>query len=257
MLIQEQYILNLASNGKRGDGRKPDEYRKIEMESNPIYKAEGSARVKLGDTEVLAGVKMSVGTPFSDKPNEGVLMVGAEFSPIASPKFETGPPREDAIELARVVDRGIRESGAIDVKKLCIEAGEKVWIVNLDIHILNHSGNLIDASGLAALQALLNAKFPEYDNKTGTINYEKRGKPLPIRFKPLPVTLAKIGQTMVADPDSDEEAVMGTRLVVTINEAGNICALQKSGQEALVMEDIDNAISMAEKKSKELRKHMK
>jgi exosome complex component RRP42 len=257
MMIQDQYILNLASNGKRGDGRKPDEYREIQVESNPIYKAEGSAKVKLGDTEVLAGVKMSTGTPFPDKPNDGVLMVGAEFSPIASPKFETGPPREDAIELARVVDRGIRESGAIDTEKLCIEKGEKVWIVNLDIHILNHAGNLIDASGLAALQALLNAKFPEYDKKTDTINYEKRGKGLPIKFKPLPISFAKIGDTMVMDPGSEEESVMGTRFVVTTNESGNVCSLQKSGPEALTMEDIEKAIGMAEKKSKELRKNIK
>jgi exosome complex component RRP42 len=257
MLIQDQYILNLASNGKRGDGRKLDEYREIKIESNPIYKAEGSARVRLGETEVIAGVKMSVGTPFSDKPNEGVLMVGAEFSPLASPKFETGPPREDAIELARVVDRGIRESGAIDTEKLCIEKGEKVWIVNLDIHILNHAGNLIDASGTAALQALLNSKMPEYDKKTDTTDYEKKTKKLPVKFMPLPITFAKIGNTMVIDPDSDEESVMGTRLVVTLNESGNVCALQKSGSEALIMEDIETSIGLAEKKSKELRKNIK
>ena len=73
---------------------------------------------------------MELGVPYSDTPDEGSLMVGAEFLPMASSDFEMGPPGVDAIELARVVDRSIRESEAIDMKKLCIETGKKMWIVS-------------------------------------------------------------------------------------------------------------------------------
>ncbi len=107
MILQRQYLFNLASKGERIDRRKVDDYRKIVVEPGVIEKAEGSARVKIGDTEVLVGVKMDLGEPYPDKPDDGVMIVGAEFSPIASPGFETGPPDENAIELARVVDRGI------------------------------------------------------------------------------------------------------------------------------------------------------
>ena len=48
-----------------------------------------------------------------------------ELVPFASPMFESGPPREDAIELARVVDRGIRHSEIVDKKKLCITPGKE------------------------------------------------------------------------------------------------------------------------------------
>src|SRR4030067_1125763 len=113
MIIQKQYVNNLASRKMRIDKRGQDEFRPITIETGVIFKAEGSARVKIGKTEVLAGVKLAVGTPYADSQDEGVLMVGAEFSPIASPDFEKGPPAEDAVELARVVDRGIRESGAM------------------------------------------------------------------------------------------------------------------------------------------------
>ena len=255
MLIQEQYIRKLLSEGTRLDGRKPLEFRRIEIESNPIYKAEGSARVRMGDTEIIAGVKMSVGTPFPDKPDEGVLIVGAEFSPIASPEFETGPPKEDAIELARVVDRGIRESKAIATEKLCIEEGEKVWVINLDIHILNHSGNLIDAAGLAAIQALLNTRIPEYDGER--INYEKRKGKLPMNSKPVPVSVAKIGNNLFVDPNLEEEKAIETILTVTANEKGNICALQKRGAEPLLLEDIEKALEISVNKGNELRKLLK
>ena len=159
-IIKRDYIYKLAEQGKRIDGRGFDEYRKIEIETGIITKAEGSARVKIGNTQVMAGVKMDVGEPYSDSPDSGVMTTAAELIPMASPDFESGPPRENAIELARVVDRGIRESGIIEVDKLCIEPGEKVWIVFIDLHILDYDGNLFDAASLAALAALSTAVFP-------------------------------------------------------------------------------------------------
>ncbi len=251
-MLQNQYILNLASKGLRIDKRKQDEFRKTEVEKNPIDKAEGSARVRMGKTDVLVGVKMEVGEPFPDKQDEGTLIVNAEFSPLASPKFETGPPREDAIELARVVDRGIRESGAIDTKKLCIKKGEKVWMVFIDIQILNHDGNLMDAAALAAITALLGTKIPEYDGKM--VNHEKRTKKLHVLFKPVPVTTVKIAGNMFVDPCLDEENIMGARLTVTTKDDGNMCSLQKGGSEPLVMEEIEKALDLAVEKGKELRK---
>jgi len=123
--IKRDYIAKIAEEGKRIDGRGFDQYRKIEIETNVVNKAEGSARVKIGNTQVLCGIKMDIGTPFPDTPASGVMSTAAEFVPLASPDFESGPPREDAIELARVVDRGVRESQVIQIEKLCIAPGEK------------------------------------------------------------------------------------------------------------------------------------
>lgn len=252
MIIQKEHLRNLISKGTRIDGRKMDEYRKIEIEINPIYKAEGSARVRIGETDLIAGVKMDVGTPFPDKKDEGILMVNAEFSPVASPDFETGPPGENAIELARVVDRGIRESGTLDGKKLCITEGEKVWMVMVDIHIINHDGNLIDAAGLAAIAALSNAKMPEYDGEK--VIYEKKVKKLPVKYKPVPVTLRKIGDQLVIDTDIEEEEVADSCITVTFKEDGNIAAIQKGGSAPFTVEEIEKAFEIAAKKSNDLRK---
>ena len=131
----ENYVRKLIEEGMRIDERKFEQFREIKIETNVIKKAEGSARVLLGNTHVLVGVKMSVNVPFPDTPDEGVLIVNAELVPVASPTFDPGPPDEDSIELARVVDRGIRESKCIDLEKLCIEKGKKAWNVNIDIHV--------------------------------------------------------------------------------------------------------------------------
>ncbi|MEW6069448.1 MAG: RNA-binding protein, partial [Candidatus Thermoplasmatota archaeon] len=126
--LKKDYLYELAENGKRADGRKFDDYRKILVERSIIANAEGSARVKLGNTDVLVGVKIEPGEPYLDSPEKGVLTVSAELVPIASPAFESGPPSPEAIELARVVDRGIRESDSINLAKLCITPKEKVWV---------------------------------------------------------------------------------------------------------------------------------
>jgi len=256
--LQAEYISNLVSRGTRENSRKLDEFRKIEIEKNPIENAEGSARVRMGRTDVLVGVKMDTGEPFADRPDEGVLMTGAELSPLAHPDFETGPPREDAIELARVVDRGIRESGAIDTKKLCIKKGEKVWMVFIDIQVINHDGNLIDAASLAAVTALHNAKIPSYDSKNDAVEYGKKTKtPLPMKLKPVAVTFAKIGDELIVDPDIDEESVMSARLTVSTKDDGNVCALQKGGHGALSIEEIKKAFDRSVKKGNEIRKLIK
>lgn len=252
MITDSKHILRLLEKEKRVDGRGLEEYRNISVQANPLVKPEGCALVKLGKTELMAGVKMDICEPFPDKPKEGVLMTTAEFSPVSSPQFEPGPPREKAVELARVVDRGIRESGAIDTKKLCLEEGEEVWRVFLDIHILNHSGNLADASALAGIISLLNAKMPEYDGKT--VNYEKKTKKLPVKDKPVAVSFAKIGDRVMVDPNLDEENVMDAGLIVTVEENGNICSLQKLGSAGLTEEELNQLIERGIEKAKELRK---
>jgi exosome complex component RRP42 len=211
--------------------------------------------VRIGETDVIAGVKVDVGTPFPDKLDEGILMVNAEFSPIASPDFEPGPPREEAIELARVIDRGIRESKTIDGKKLCIEKGEKVWMVMVDVHIVNHDGNLIDAAGLAAITALHNAKMPEYDGEK--VIYDKKVKKLPVKYKPIPVSFNKMGDHLFVDASIEEEEVADTRLTVTTKDDGNIVAIQKGGPEPFSAEEVEKAFETAGKISKDLRKLVK
>ena len=249
--MNNNYIVSLIEENKRIDERKLDEYREIKIEYDVSKNAEGSARCKIGETEVVVGVKMDIGEPYPDSKDEGVIIVTAELTPIARPSFELGPPNEWATELARVVDRGIRESKAIDFKKLCIKEGEKVWIIFLDIYPTNDDGNLIDASVLAALAALKNTKIPKVENDK--VLYCKRiNEKLKLNKLPITFTFGKINDKIILDPNSKEELVLDSRLSVSVYE-GNIHAMQKGGNKGLTLEEIEKIIDIALKKEKDLR----
>jgi len=249
--LKRDYIIKLIiESGTRVDGRAFTDTRPVEVTKGyAVDKAPGSAIVKLGDTVVLAGVSMDVGEPYPDQPTSGVMTTSAELRPMASPTFETGPPREDAIELARVVDRGIRESGAIDVEKLFIEE-EKVWMVFIDIHILDYNGNLIDAAGLASIAALRDARMPKYEDGK-VVRGEWAGK-LPLTCTPIPTTFAKIRDKILADPTLDEEYAMDARLTVATTDTLN--ALQKGGVGKFTAEEVESIVDMAFEKAGDLRK---
>jgi exosome complex component RRP42 len=255
--VRQKQIAQLIESGKRLDGRGLTDYREFTVEEGLIEKAEGSARVHLGKTQILVGVKIETGEPFSDTPNEGVMTVNAELVPLAYPSFEPGPPDENSIELARIVDRGIRESKAIDTGKLCIQPGKKVFVVFVDIYVLNYDGNMIDAAALAAVSALINTKLQNYEVEDGEVKIKTGYSPLPLKSHPITVTIAKIGDKLVVDPWIEEEQVMDARISMAINEEGNICAIQKGGAGFFSPQKILEASKLAQEKAAELRKKLK
>jgi len=269
-IIKKDYLNQLANDGKRSDGRKMNEYRPVVIETGIIGKAEGSARVKIGNTQVVAGIKMDIGTPYPDTPNRGVMSTAAELIPLASPDFEAGPPREKAIELSRVVDRGIRESDVIKFDELCIIPGEKIWLCFIDIHIIDYDGNLFDASSLAALAALLTAKVPIEQHRESLepliekfpdiktyLDTHQNDYPLPVREPPISCTFAKFDDTIVVDPALDEEDIADVRLTVATDEKGDIRAMQKGLNGSFSVEEIKNIIKEAVINGKELRIKLK
>ena len=254
--VRFKQIEQMIEKGKRLDGRGLADYREIKVEQGLIERAEGSARVLLGKTEVLVGIKVETGTPFPDTPNEGVQTVNAELVPLASASFEPGPPDENSIELARIVDRGIRESKAIDTGKLCIEPGKKVFVVFVDVYVLNHDGNLIDASAIAAVSALMNTKMPNYEIEDGEVKIKTGYTPLPMKNHPITVTIGKIGSNLIVDPWLEEEQVMDSRISMAINDDGNICAMQKGGSGYFTPQQILEASKLVQEKAAELRKKL-
>lgn len=252
----KNHMIKALNENVRADGRKKDEFREIAIETGILSTAEGSAKITCGETVIIVGVKLGVGTPYSDSPDQGVLSTGVELHPLSNPNFESGPPSNASIEIARVVDRGIRESGTIDTKKLCIEPGERVWMVNVDISPINMAGNLQDLGALAAIAALKDTKMPELVD--GKPNYKKLSKQkLPISRIPVEVTVVKIGKNFLVDPTYEEEKFIDARLTVAVLEDDNLCAMQKGGDNPLKSDEIFEMIDIAIKKSKELRKLLK
>lgn len=252
--IMRDKVYSLLLQDKRIDGRDPKSFRPITIRTDLIAKANGSALVTMGGTKILTGIKAEVGAPFPDRPDEGVFTVNAELLPLASTSFEPGPPDERGVELARVVDRSLRESGVIDLKKLCLIEGEKVYTLFIDIYVLDYDGNYFDPALISALAALATAKIPRYEVIDGGV--KKTGENFTIELSALPFTvmIGIIGEKFLVDPQIEEEKVLDVSLVIGTDEKGSIVSIQKSSPGAIPTDLLDTLLDVAVEKTGEIRR---
>lgn len=249
--LKRDTIQNLVSAGKRADERDNFSYRNFSIKKDVLEYSEGSAIVRLGKSQVLCSIKIGTGEPFSDRKDEGILTTSAELMPLASYLFDPGPPSDEAIELARVIDRGVRAAEMINMKNLYI-SDNKVFVVYIDLYVMDHDGNLIDASGLATMAALQCTKLPKLEN--GEIVKGEYDGRLELEKDITIHTFAKIGDTLLVDPCLDEEKGMDARITLEITDGEKICAIQKWGAGSFSQEEFFQAIDIAFKKRKDLKK---
>ncbi len=255
-MINEHFKEHLQRNlsaGVRADGRGLLDFRKLTIEQGISSTAHGSARVRAGNAEIIAGVKFELGTPYPDSPDSGSLMVSSEMLPLSNRKFEAGPPGIDSIEYSRVIDRTIRESGTIDTKKLCVVPGEKVWTVIIDLVPVTFDGNMIDLGAIAALAALKDARLPKLDKDNNPLYEDLSDTPLPIKGTPVAVTVFKYGNILLVDPTNREEKYYDARLTVATLEDGSPCALQKGGKAPLTIDEIEKMVKISQDLGKHIR----
>ncbi len=254
--ITGEYIKEMLAKDMREDARKLLEYRDITIRIGTIPNAEGSAEANIGNTKVLAGVKLGVGEPMPDKPNEGNLMASAELLPLAAESFDVGPPTPEAIELARVTDRGIRAAGVVDLSKLFIEK-DKVWNVFIDVYVLNYDGNLFDASALAAQAALSSCRMPKYDAAAETVIREGDLGRLPLANMVVSSTFGIMSDKIILDPNANEELFIDSRLTIS-TDGNNIRAMQKGlGGSGFTPKQVDTMMDVTLERSKDLRNIIK
>ena len=256
--LKRNQILDLLKEGKRVDGREFDESRQLTIDLGVIPKAEGSARARLGDTEVVAGVKIQPERPFPDTGDKGMLICTAEILPIAHPSAETGPPTPDVVELARVTDRGIRESGMLDMKQLVLEKDKSVIGIFCDNAVTDHDGNLFDACSYASTAAINSCKIPKYEmQEDAPVKIEDEFTEPPVTTLPVSVTMAKIGQHILVDPTIDEWSIMDARITITTNSDGNVVALQKGGHDGFTQDDLIKCAEISVRVGSKIREIIK
>ena len=260
--LMVEKLKSMFKEGKRFDGRGLLDFRDLEVTYEVSNKAEGSARVRLGKTEVIAGIKLQVAAPYPDSPDKGNLMVSAELLPLASPRFEQGPPKFDGIELPRLVDRAIRESGMINFKELVVTPGEKVWTVIVDLYPINDDGNLIDAACIAATVAIKSATIPGIKD-SGVADYKNRTKksiPLLKDCLPLSITFYKLGDSLFLDPTREEAESAEVKVNFGLSHWSGklmINSCQKTGPVPFAQEEIEKMMSILPEKYKELNERLK
>ncbi|KAL0714885.1 hypothetical protein Bca4012_021864 [Brassica carinata] len=248
---ETKFVETALQSELRVDGRGLYDYRKLTIKFGKEY---GSSEVQLGHTHVMGFVTAQLVQPYKDRPNEGSLSIFTEFSPMADPSFEPGRPGESAVELGRIIDRGLRESRAVDTESLCVLAGKKVWSVRIDLHILDNGGNLVDAANIAALAALMTFRRPDCtvggeNGQEVIIHSLEEREPLPLIIHHLPIAFTfgffNKGNIVVMDPSYIEEEVMCGRMTVTVNANGDICAIQKPGEEGVNQSVILHCLRLA------------
>ncbi|KAK9224702.1 hypothetical protein WN943_009738 [Citrus x changshan-huyou] len=247
---EKRFIETALSSGIRIDGRNPFEYRKLSIKFGRQLWEDGSSEVQLGQTHIMGFVTGQLVQPYRDRPNEGTLSIFTEFSPMADPSFETGRPSESAVELGRIVDRGLRESRAVDTESLCVLAGK----------------NLVDAANIAALASLLTFRRPECslggeDDLEVIVHPPEEREPLPLIIHHLPIAVTfgffSSESLLVIDPTHHEEAVMVGKMTATLNANGDVCAIQKPGGEGVLQSVIMQCLRLASRMASDITKKIK
>ena len=175
-------------------------------------------------------------------------MCSAEVRPVAGRNWESGPPSPESIELGRVVDRGIRESGCIDVDSLCIIPGEKAWQVILDLFAISDDGNLFDAFALAGIVALRNATVPAERFEVGE-DYQ-----LSVSKTPIMCSYHRVGGRFVFDATAREELGGDERIHITLGDDNNVHSLQKGLKGIFSTEEFTEIMENAIERTAKLRK---
>uniref|UniRef100_G1P449 Exosome complex component RRP45 n=1 Tax=Myotis lucifugus TaxID=59463 RepID=G1P449_MYOLU len=238
---ERRFLLRAIEERKRLDGRQTYDYRSIRISFGTDY---GCCVVELGKTRVLGQVSCELVSPKLNRATEGILFFNLELSQMAAPAFEPGRQSDLLVKLNRLLERCLRNSKCIDTESLCVVAGEKVWQIRVDLHLLNHDGNIIDAASIAAIVALCHFRRPDVsvqgDEVTLYTPEERDPVPLSIHHMPICVSFAffQQGTFLLVDPSEREERVMDGLLVIAVNKHREICTIQSSGGIMLLNEQV-------------------
>ncbi|XP_068337002.1 uncharacterized protein [Pyrus communis] len=97
---EKHFIQGGIAQDIRSDGRKRSTPRPINVKTGVISQANGSARVRMGATDVIASVKAELGRPTALQPDKGKVFINVDCSPTAAPMFEGRGGEELSAELS-------------------------------------------------------------------------------------------------------------------------------------------------------------
>jgi len=211
--------IKLFENGKRLDGRKPDEMRKIKIEAGVLHRAEGSCYLEWGDNKVLAAVYGPREAIPRHTQNPLRAIVNARYNMAAfsvDDRKRPGPDRRSR-EISKVISEALEN--VILVEKFPRAS------IDVNIEVLDAEAGTRCAGLTAAAVALVDAGIP---------------------MKDIPVACAagKIEDQVVLDLGKDEDNYGSADLPVAISpRTGEILLLQMDGH--LTLEEFDKALDMA------------
>jgi exosome complex component RRP45 len=170
--------------------------------------------------------------------------------------------------ILRIIERTLIQGGAIDAEALCVQSGKWVWRLMVDVTVLDHGGNLVDACVLSAVAALRHFRKPEVrvegEDREGLTTVlhsdEREPTPLPLHHTPLTVTFGLFADptgasTLVSaliDPSHREELVMDGTTTFGFNRYGEMCCLDFPGGCELKPRQLVTCANLGKRKCVEL-----
>jgi exosome complex component RRP42 len=146
----------------------------------------------------------------------------------------------------------------IDLSQLVIEKDKSVVGVFADNVVVDYDGNLFDACSYAATAAILSSKTPKWEIKDDVPTLvEGEESNVPVTTIPVSVTMGKIGNYIIVDPNADEWNCMDARVTITTDSDGNICALQKGGTDGFALDEIIKCGELSVKIGAKIREKLK
>ena len=211
--------IKLIDNGKRLDGRKPDELRKIKIEVGVLHRAEGSCYLEWGGNKVIAAVYGPREAIPRHTQNPLRAIVNAKYNMAAfsvDDRKRPGPDRRSR-EISKVISEALEN--IIQLEKYPRAS------IDVNIEVLDAEAGTRCAGLTAAAVALVDAGIP---------------------MKDIPVACAagKIEDQIVLDLGKDEDNYGSADLPVAISpRTGEVLLLQMDGH--LTLEEFDKAFELA------------
>lgn len=262
---EQIFVVHGVQENFRNDGRSNGDYRPIILETDLINNTSGSARVRLGNTDVLVGVKAEIGVPSTEMPDSGQIKFFVDCSANATPEFEGRGGEELGQDIALCLTTAFNSKNALDLTSLCIVKQKLCWILYVDVVVLEcGGGNVYDCASLAVKSALFDLKISKAKpifSENGKVDFELSDdsiydiQRLNVADSPILVTVGKIGVDTVVDMSAEEEKCRKSSLVVGVvgrnNKVTDNCRIslvkQTGGGGSLDPDSIDEMVEMAVK----------
>ncbi|XP_054859022.1 exosome complex component RRP43 [Eublepharis macularius] len=252
-----EYYRRFLKENCRPDGRELGEFRTTTVNVGSITTADGSALVKLGNTTVICGIKAEFAVPPVDSSNKGYIVPNVDLPLLCSSRFRPGPPGEEAQAASQFMADVIENSQVVMKEDLCIVDGKLAWVLYCDMICLDYDGNLLDACMCAFLAALKNVQLPavSINEETGLAEVNLKEKtPLTIRKEPVAASFILFDSLLIVDPTAEEEDLATGTVTIVTDEEGKLCAVHKPGGSTLTGAKLQDCISRAVTRHKEVKK---
>jgi exosome complex RNA-binding protein Rrp42 (RNase PH superfamily) len=236
----------------RLDGRSRLQYRSAKFSRCIIPSANGSVSVQFDSTRVCVALKLEISQPSLEQPDLGKVVCSVECPSACSSEFEGRAGEDCAAVLTSHLSSILSGCSALR-RELSLKEGAQCWCLSIDVTVLSHGGNLLDACLFATSIALRDLSVPKISllshDSTGNTEIflddpNDSGALLPAQVLdnvPLCVSICTVGQLLFADPTAQEELCCDARIIVAFLRSGEVSTVYKSGRGAVaesVMADV-------------------